>query len=374
GGGAGAPQPPFLNQVVEARGVSEAVRILGEYSPRVVHLGHLQVVVVSEEVARAGLAPLLDYLTSDRETRRVIQLAVSSCPPRDVLEVRTRLENLPGVSLAEVLRRQPETLGLPESTIIRFLRALHTEGRDPMLPVIHRTSAEGKISERPPGAPEEAERRPGPGGEGQAPGGSREAGRGGQATAGGGGEDPVALRVAGVAVFKDDRMVGTLNELEARGLAWLMGKVQQGLVVVPAPLAGPGPAVLHVARAQARVEPQLTGGSPSVKVRVRVRAGVLEMLSPTYDTTPEEIDRLEGAASRTIADEITATMRRLQKEFHSDVYGFGWSFYRRYPRLWREDLGKRWEEIFPDLPVDLQVKVHIVTNFLAWRSPLGPSR
>ncbi|MEW6546202.1 MAG: Ger(x)C family spore germination protein, partial [Bacillota bacterium] len=377
GAGGGGQQPPFVNQVAEGRGVSEALRIVAEHSPRVLHLGHLQVVLVSEELARAGLGPLLDYLTSEREARRVVQLAVSSCPPRDVLEVRTQLENLPGISVAEELRHLPETVGLPESPIVRFLNAIQDEGVEPVLPVVHRVDAGGKILERLPGAGEEAGQEAGPGGAARGRGAGRTGSReGGQSGGGGreaGGESPVTVRVAGVAIFKDDRMVGTLNDLEARGLAWLMGKVERGILVVPAPLAGPGPAILHVNRVQARVEPRLAG-APSVRVRVKVRAGVLEMLSPTYDLTPQDMDRLEQAAARTLADEIMATMRRVQKEFRSDVYGFGWAFYRRYPRVWRQDLGPRWDQVFPDLPVDLEVKVHIVTTFFSWRSPLGPSR
>lgn len=372
GGGGGGGQPPFANHVAEGRGVSEAMRILQEHSPRLLHLGHLQVVVVSEQLARMGLGPILDYLTSDREARRIIQIAVSSCPPRDLLEVRTRLENLPGVSVAEELRHVPETIGLPDSPMIRFLNALHDEGIEPILPVLHRVDATGRIVERPPEAGEEAGRKAGQQAGQEGAGRGRE-GQGGAGQAAGGGaegEGAVTVRVAGVAVFKDDRMVGSLNELESRGLAWLMGKLERGILVIPESLAGGGgPALLHVRRAESKFEPRLAGGQPSMKVRLKVRADVMEWLTPAYDLTPAVADHLEQAAARTIADEIMATMRRLQKEFRSDVCGFGWSFYRRYPRVWRQDLGPRWDDIFADLPVELEVKVHVSSAFFTWRSP-----
>jgi len=370
GGGGQGPQPPFDNRVAEGRGVFEAMRVLQEQSSRVIHLGHLQVVVVSEQVARTGLAPLLDYLTSEREARRVVEMAVSSCPPRDLLDVPTKLESLPGTAIAERLRQVPTTMGLPESSIIRFLNALHDEGIEPFLPVVHRVDATGEIVDRPPEAREErgrkAQDRGGPeGGGGQ----GRPAADRGVAQ---GGDD--VIRVAGVAVFKDDRMVGTLNELEARGLAWLMGRLERGILVIPADLAGGGPALLYVRRVEAKFEPRLDGGRPTMQVRLKVRADVAEWLAPTYDLTTAEADRLEQAAARVIADEIMATVRRLQKEFHSDVCGFGWTFYRRYPRVWRQDLGPRWDRVFADLPVQLQVKVHVASAFFGWRSPGGPWR
>lgn len=366
GGGAGA-QPPFVNQVVEARGVSEAVRILQEHSPRVLHFGHLQVVVVSEELARSGLAPVLDYLTSERESRRVVQLAVSSVPPREVLEVRTRLEHLPGISVVEELRHLPTTVGIPDCTIIRFLNALHDEGMEPYLPVLHRVDASGRILEKPPGAPEEpvagagAPQPEGGGAGGRGGGGGRSAGSGGE-------QGAETVRASGVAVFRGDRMVGTLNELEARGLAWLMGRLEQGMAVVPAELAGGGPAFLHVRRVETGFEPRLEGGRPVMRVELKVMADVMEWLAPSYELTPAEADRLEAVASRTIADQVADTLARL-KEFRSDVCGFGWSFYRRYPRAWRQYLGARWDELFADLPVELEVKVHIASGLFAWRGP-----
>jgi spore germination protein KC len=370
GGGGQAVQRPFDNRVAEGRGVFEAMRVLQEECDRIIHLGHLQVVVVSEQLARTGLAPLLDYVTSEREARRVVEMAVSSCPPRDVLDVPTRLESLPGTAIAERLRQVPTTMGLPESTIIRFLNALHDEGIEPFLPVVHRVDARGEIVERPPGAREEAGRKAQDRGRGD-----ERAAQERQATDRGGpqgGED--VIRVAGVAVFKDDRMVGTLNELEARGLAWLMGRLERGILVVPAELVGGGPALLYVRRVEAKFEPRLESGRPSMKVRLKVRADVAEWLAPRYDLTPSEADRLEQAAARVIADETMATVRRLQKEFRSDVCGFGWTFYRRYPREWRRDLGPRWDELFADLPVQLQVKVHVSSAFFGWRSSGGPWR
>lgn len=370
GGGGQGVQRPFDNRVAEGRGVFEAMRVLQEQSSRIIHLGHLQVVMVSEQLARTGLAPLLDYLTSERETRRVVEMAVSSCPPRELLDVATRLESLPGTAIAERLRQVPSTMGLPESTVIRFLNALHDEGIEPFLPVMHRVDAAGEIVERPPEAREERGRKA----QGRGRGEERAAGERQTTDRGGpqGGED--VIRVAGIAVFKDDRMVGTLNELEARGLAWLMGRLERGILVIPAELAGGGPALLWVRRVEAKFEPRLDGGRPTMRVRLKVRADVAEWLAPHYDLTPSEADRLEQAAARVIADEITATLRRLQKEFHSDVCGFGWNFYRRYPRVWRQDLGPRWDQVFADLPVQLQVQVHVSSAFFGWRSVGGPWR
>lgn len=43
------------------------------------------------------------------------------------------------------------------------------------------------------------------------------------------------LRAGGTAVFKKDKLVGWLDNAETRGLLWVLGKVQSGILVVPAP-------------------------------------------------------------------------------------------------------------------------------------------
>ena len=41
--------------------------------------------------------------------------------------------------------------------------------------------------------------------------------------------------VPGMAVFKNGKMVGKLNHDEVRGVLWVLGKVESGVVIVPSP-------------------------------------------------------------------------------------------------------------------------------------------
>ena len=42
-----------------------------------------------------------------------------------------------------------------------------------------------------------------------------------------------------------------------------------------------------------------------------------------------------------------------------DIIGLGDNFYRKYPVKWEKNYKEKWEEIFPDVPVDIKVNVKI---------------
>jgi spore germination protein KC len=53
----------------------------------------------------------------------------------------------------------------------------------------------------------------------------------------------------------------------------------------------------------------------------------------------------------------------VQKELRTDIYGFGSEFHRRFPRWWRE-AEERWDDLFPELPVEIKVEVALVSSGL----------
>ena len=58
-----------------------------------------------------------------------------------------------------------------------------------------------------------------------------------------------------------------------------------------------------------------------------------------------------------IRNEINAVIQKA-KELKTDIFAFGEAVHRADPKAWKR-LEQRWEEIFPELKVDLLVKTKI---------------
>jgi spore germination protein KC len=67
------------------------------------------------------------------------------------------------------------------------------------------------------------------------------------------------------------------------------------------------------------------------------------------------VKMLEQAADEYILAEVQNTLRIVQHEFRTDIYGFGQAVYRKRPELWRQ-IEHEWnEQAFPNLEVDVRV-------------------
>jgi spore germination protein KC len=68
---------------------------------------------------------------------------------------------------------------------------------------------------------------------------------------------------------------------------------------------------------------------------------------------PYLVDLAQSEIRRKITDTFETT-----QTLNADIYGIGTSVHREYPKEWKE-LKNRWNELFPDIELDVQVKVHI---------------
>lgn len=60
-----------------------------------------------------------------------------------------------------------------------------------------------------------------------------------------------------------------------------------------------------------------------------------------------------------IRTRIQLVVNSAQKEFQSDIFGFGQAVYRKYPRAWNTVYKKNWDQDFPKLEVNIHSKVYI---------------
>ena len=65
----GMGSSPVTLYEASGKSVNEAIRKLTQVSPRIIYLGHLRVVVISEELAKEGIATTVDFLSRGWELR-----------------------------------------------------------------------------------------------------------------------------------------------------------------------------------------------------------------------------------------------------------------------------------------------------------------
>ena len=388
GGGGGMERPVWLASVTGST-VFEAVKRLQEMSPRLPFFSHSMVYVIGEDLARAGIGPVLDWLDRSQEPRRTAWLLVARGEARDILAARTELERLPSRGINAIMDFIPAaSTALVPTRLGDFLERLSSRTTQPVAGAIQLWENPGAVTQAQIGGP--------PGGGGGGGGGRRGLGTGGGGGAGTAAAPPPVpreLRVVGTAVFRGDKLAGFLDERETRGLLWVLGEVRGGAVVIdrvpPASSAGKavsaanraqgGPGrgggtgeapmtpgeegrrerlTLEVIRARGRIMAEWMGDNPSITVKVEEEGNVMEVMPPRDIARREVLKALEREMARATRGEVEAVLARAQGEWGLDIFGFGEALFRKDPRKWTK-VEKEWPALFRRLPVQVQVETRL---------------
>ncbi len=320
GGGGGSPERPIWVASSTGPTVSAAIKNLNKKSTRVVNMTHTEIVLISEDLAREGIAPILDFLERERQTRAIIPMLVVEGDLRQAMEAEHFTEEMGASGISSQLVISVDEMAVSSNHPLRVtFNRLSQPGWEigfPRLKVIEQ-EAEQVIEETP-------------------------------------------LIVSGLAVFKKDRMVGWLNDRETRGYNWIMNEMTKPIYVLESPTV-PGELIsAEIHQSSSRLEAQIQGEEVVINVNAIVEGRVQETTSQEekFSFDSELVDSLNRRLAQAVQSDIQAALEKGQKELESDIFGFGNLIYRTRPRDW-DRLGPRWEEIYPDIRVEIQVDSHV---------------
>jgi spore germination protein KC len=163
------------------------------------------------------------------------------------------------------------------------------------------------------------------------------------------------IKLDGMAVFKGDRMIGRLDNSQTAGYVWSMGNVQKSVVQAGSHL---GKAVFHIVKLNCKRKVTLRPDS-GVKVALTVDADLtVDELSGFDNMTAEKLTPcLIAMAQNEIRHEIMNSYAAASR-LDADIFGFGTSVYRKYPKQWRTMKGQ-WDEQFRNIDLSVQARVRL---------------
>ncbi|MET3211399.1 UNVERIFIED_CONTAM: spore germination protein KC [Paenibacillus sp. PvR008] len=324
GAGGGAPATLYT---VEADTVFEAIRKITTLSPRKMYFSHLRICVIGESIAREGMAKALDFLSRDHQLRTDFYIVVSKgVSAEDTLKIMTPLDPIPANDLFSSLESSQKNWS-PSMTVTldELIAALTSEGMQPILTGL-RIVGNTEMGESKSNVQKI--------------------------------DPPVRLQYSGLAVFKKDRLIGWLNEIESKGYNYILGKVQSTVGFVDCPKGGK--VALEIIRTQSAIKGSVNRGEPRININLRIEANVGEVECSDLDLTKAStIYDLQKKGEEKIAGFMESAIRKAQKSYKVDIFGFGDAIHRGNPKAWKS-LKQNWDnEHFAELPVNIKVDYKI---------------
>ncbi|MDR4928325.1 Ger(x)C family spore germination protein [Peribacillus simplex] len=291
--------------------ISDALSRLQSKLPRKVFWGHCKVFVFGEKLAKEGVQEQLDFLLRHPQPREKANVYVSKGKAKPILESLPPLENYSGEVLRELsdlhigmlvtLQDLDEMLtGKPQAAVIPFIKILPP----------------GKGQTKLQGIP----------------------------------------YIVGSAVFKKDKMTGTMTEKETRGLLWLRDEIESYTVTLQ-PKGVKGEISLNPVTAKVKIIPQIINEKWKLLVKVNTEGAVIQNGTNLDLSSPKSLKMAERAYQKDIEKRIELAFLNTQHK-KSDILGLGKDFYRKYPKQFNK-VENHWEEIFAEMEVEIDVMAYI---------------
>ncbi|MGE4274372.1 MAG: Ger(x)C family spore germination protein [Desulfitobacterium sp.] len=295
--------------------IFDAVRNASLQADRRLFFSHNKVIIISEEVAKMGFIPLVDFLIRDAEARGFAYVFVAQGKAIDILKGEHEQEANPGKAIENLADISVLASILPKRNLKDLFIVLSSKKTtSPILPGIKTEESDGKS------------------------------------------QDMIVL--GNTAVFKRDKLVGWFDRFESRGVLWVLNEVESGSIVVKSPLGNDKNVTLEILNTSTKLTPEITDNTLSITIKVQGEGNLVEQMSSGNLATPESFAELEKRATDVIEEEIIAAVTKSQK-WGGDIFEFGEEFHRKYPQEWPE-LEEDWDELFPKIEVKLEVSFQLI--------------
>jgi len=342
-GGGGGDEPPVWVVGGKGRTIFEAIRDVNTRSARRPFWGHLNVIVIGEEVAKDGLIPVIDLLSRGQELRRSNYIVVAQGKARDILEAQPKLESINAIFISHLIENRTGQSVAPAVTVNDLLVTLSSSGIESVLP---RISALGQESFLPPkkeesGDSQEGEKKP-----------------------------KGILELRGAGIFKNDKLIDWMDEETTRGYLWVRGQVKGGIVVVESP-SEPGTNIsLEIKSNKSKITPRVEKGKIAIDIYISSTLNLVENAGFVSLESENDIQDLRQRTSEAIRKEINKAIEKAQ-ENQADFLGLGEHVRVQYPDMWRE---LQWSEVLQTMEISVYTEAVIQQAAMTLKPVTPPSQ
>ncbi len=325
----------------------EALEGLTRGTSRELFWAHSRTLLISEKLARdQGIGVVLDLVERQRQFRPIMLPAIVKGNLQHLMETPYPLEE----TGARGILRLIETTQFDSSIFpMKLLNEIHSTLEQPGVEMFI-----GRIEVK-----EE---------------GTAAQGEGGKNDGGAPAGQPSPAQLGGAAMFRGDRMVGWADVHQVKGWSYATGRGTRYEFVIECPEHRGSFLSVKNFDVQSEMRPVVDGDDLRIMIRVRANGRLQDFgFTREHDLSVESeyLRKVERACAQAVRNRIEALISRCQ-ELNADVLGLGNLVYRKQPRLWRE-IENRWDEILPELVVDLQVEYNLVRPGLV-TNPVGDMR
>ena len=302
--------------------IAEASKDIEQIVPKQIYLGHINVVVISEDIAEDGFLKIADWLLRNPQTRKKFYLLqAKDVSAKNILKIVSPLESFPSQSIATLIESNSETKSIATSiTYSNFIAQILEKGYDPVLPSI---TIKGDVEE-----------------------GSNEKNL--ETT------EPESYLVLGpLAIYKGDKLEGFSNEKESWAINVLKNEAKEVNYNVKYQNQD-----ISIETSSLKSDIKIIDEN-NIEITISGVGDIYNINNQIDIQNYKEINKIEKVWSKSLKKDLSKVVKKVQSKYKADIFGFGNLIYKNNPKTW-EKLEKEWNsKYFPNLNVKIKTNLKI---------------
>ncbi|MGL4336904.1 MAG: Ger(x)C family spore germination protein [Turicibacter sp.] len=314
--------PVFVIQG-EGESIFQAYRMLNTLTTKVVFLPHLDVMVVSEELAKEGINDILDFALRNVKIRPDVNILVAKdVTAADVMQVLDAGTTIPDQELNTIsgICASCESVKLSKN-LYDVANLIQKKGANL---VVNAVTITGDVAM---GAEEKNIELI---------------------------NSPAKLETKELAAFNEDKFVGFLNYQESKAYNIMNGESRKYVISTKVE----DKYLITFEARKNKVEIKTDLDQKKITVNCELTGALMDMTYPIDLEDPLNIKKVATYLEEQLKKELIEITTKSTDELKTDLFSVGDKIYHEDPKKWKE-IESDWKTIYPELTYDITVKVTI---------------
>ncbi|WP_161411757.1 Ger(x)C family spore germination protein [Paenibacillus silvestris] len=273
--------------------------------------GHLRVIVMSESVAKKGIQNENDFFRRQPQVRRTVWMVVSKGDAADIMNATPQLERVPTLYLLATLEHAREMGKLPNIFLGVFFSASSAKGQEGTVPYLELKKESN-------------------------------------------------IEIAGMAYFKNDKMVGTSTALQIGHYMAIKQLNPGGYSILQEMPNSNTNVIFKTTHRKSKITTTIKNGKVFAYIRCQVEGDLTEKSNEKVLVTRNNLIKLEEKIQKDAAEGFKDFIQQTQED-GSDIFGFGEYVRAMQPAYWNKEIKTKeeWEKQYKEMSVDVSMHVKI---------------
>lgn len=285
--------------------LSESAKQIDFKNPKKLYLGHINVVIISEEIGKEGFLNVADFLLRYPGTRSQFYLMqAKNTKAKEILKIVSPLESFPSQGIATLLESSEDTQSVIFATdYLSFIEKILEKGNDPVLPSIEIKGNEKKGSTQ----------------------------KNLEST-----QQQAYLNLTGLAIYKKDKFKGYATYKESQLINTLNNMAKEFKYTFKYKNNN-----INISSSTIKTKTKIKNPN-TIEINIKGQSFITEINTKDTLENPNTIKNMQKKLNQTLKKDLNNIIKKTMQKYKADVFGYGNKIYKNYPKEWKK-IEKNWE-------------------------------